>query len=46
MLLGVVGELETAEKAKVPDVKGTAAEQVVHEDCDSIWSAHVTTVIE
>lgn len=46
MLLVAVGDVETAGREMVPGVKGTAAEQVVHEDCDSIWSAHVTTVIE
>ena len=46
MLLVAVGDVETAGSEMVPGVKGTAAEQVVHEDCDSIWAAHVTTVIE
>jgi hypothetical protein len=40
MLPVAAGELETAEKATVPDVKGTAAEQVVREVCNGIWSAH------
>ena len=41
MLLVVVGDVETAGRAMAPGVKGTAAEQVVHEDWNSIWSAHV-----
>jgi hypothetical protein len=41
VLLAVVADVETAGRAMAPSVKGTAAEQVVHEDWNSIWSAHV-----